>query len=197
MRLRAFIAVLILAVVGMIAGCVLSEGTRPLLSAETDELPAARFSLTSPAFTNGAPIPREYAAPRAGGRNASIPLTWDNAPDETQSFALEVFDTHPKAKKRVHWMVVDIPAYSRCLAIGASCSEMPGAAWELFNSAGQRGWAGVMPRIRTGVHRYEIRMWALDTPTVEIPPRATHEQFSDEVEDHAIAVARMVGTFKR
>lgn len=197
MRLRPIIAVLLLAGVAALAGCVVSEGTQPLLSARADELPAARFTITSPAFGNGSCIPREYTAPRAGGTNASIPLSWENPPADTQSFALEVFDTHPKGKKKVHWMVVDIPSYARYLAIGASGSDMPGAAWELCNSTGKRGWAGIIPQRRTGTHRYEIRMWALDTPTVEIPQRCSHEQFSKAVRGHALAVARMVGTFRR
>lgn len=197
MRLRPYIALLTLVVLGLIAGCVVAENDSPSISAESTAAPRTDFAVTSPAFGDGAPIPRDYATRIAGGSNLSVPLAWMNPPEGTCSFAIEVVDTHPKAKDNVHWLVVDIPPEATYLPIGASCSQMPGTAYELRNGFGRRGWCGPRQRRKSGVHRYRVCIYALDTPNVEIPAKVTLEDFRNAMKGHTLAAATMTGTFRR
>src|SRR5215212_3889267 len=79
----------------------------------TSDSPARRrpnmmdFSLTSPAFDEGAEIPASHTC---DGGDAPIPLRWSGAPDGTTELALLMED--PDARGFVHWIVVGIPAES-------------------------------------------------------------------------------------
>lgn len=197
MRFRPFIALLTLALLGLIAGCVVADDDSPSISAESTNAPHTDFAVTSPAFGDGGPIPRDYAAGAAGGSNLSVPLAWVNPPEGTRSYAIEVVDTHPRAKDKVHWLVVDIPPDATYLPIGASCSEMPGTAYELRNAFGSRGWCGPRQRRKSGLHRYRVCVYALDSQTVEIPAKVTLEDFRAAMEGHTLAAATITGTFRR
>ncbi|MBI9021339.1 MAG: YbhB/YbcL family Raf kinase inhibitor-like protein, partial [Verrucomicrobia bacterium] len=70
------------------------------------------LTLISPAFTNGAPIPRQYTCE---GKDISPPLQWNGVPEQTRSLVLIVDDPDapdPQAPKRVwvHWVLFNIPA---------------------------------------------------------------------------------------
>src|SRR5512135_302067 len=67
------------------------------------------MQLTSTAFKDGAKIGIQYVMPGAGGKNLSLPVSWQNSPAGTKSFALSVVDPHPVARNWVHWLVINIP----------------------------------------------------------------------------------------
>lgn len=100
------------------------------------------MKLDSQSFSNGQPIPAEFAAGQpsgfAGNRNPQ--LSWHDVPEGTRSFALLCVDPdaptvaelvgrddvgipldQPRADF-VHWVMVDIPADVREIAAG-SCSD--------------------------------------------------------------------------
>jgi phosphatidylethanolamine-binding protein (PEBP) family uncharacterized protein len=65
------------------------------------------FTLTSPAFQQGAPVPAQHTCE---GADASPPLEWSGLPAGTRSLALIIDDPDapdPAAPKRVwvHWML--------------------------------------------------------------------------------------------
>ena len=125
---------------------------------------AEPFSLTSPAFRAGDPIPREYTC---DGEDRSPPLWWNGAPPGTQAFALIVDD--PDARGFVHWVVADLPASLRGLAEGASTDS--GAGREGRNDFGRTGYGGPCPP--SGSHRYVFRLYALSRPLrLKDPPTA-------------------------
>lgn len=133
----------------------------------------------------------------AGGRNVSIPLSWNNPPKGTRSFAIETVDMHPVAQEWVHWFVVDIPPETGEVAEGASGSAMPKGARELGNGFGATGWGGPAPPPGTGVHEYRTTVYALDTPTVDVPQNATIDEYRAAVVPRALATAQISGTFER
>ena len=61
------------------------------------------FTLTSPAFDDGAPIPR---AATCDGADRSPALDWTGAPAGTEALALVVID--PDARDFVHWVAFDM-----------------------------------------------------------------------------------------
>ena len=100
------------------------------------------MKLSSQSFSNGQPIPAEFAAGSATGfgGNLNPHLAWSEVPQGTRSFALICVDpdapTVPELVGRsdvsipldqprgdfVHWVMVDIPAGLRDIAAG-SCSD--------------------------------------------------------------------------
>src|SRR5258708_27194238 len=61
--------------------------------------------LRSSAFEDTQTMPSKYAK---AGQNVSPPLSWENAPQGTKSFALAVVDRHPVARNFVHLLVIDM-----------------------------------------------------------------------------------------
>src|SRR5438034_9960022 len=68
---------------------------------------AMAFMLSSPAFEQGKPIPKQYSCE---GRDVSPPLRWSDAPANTKALALVCDDPDAPAGTWVHWVIYDIPA---------------------------------------------------------------------------------------
>jgi Raf kinase inhibitor-like YbhB/YbcL family protein len=144
-------------------------------------------------------IPSRFAMKGvSGGRNVSIPYSWNAAPEGTKSFALTLVDQAPVASKWVHWMVIDIAPSAARLPEGASGTEMmPTGAKELRNSFGSVGYGGPQPPAGTGAHPYVATLYALDTPALDLPADATLEQFSQAIAGHVVASQTCTGRFGR
>jgi hypothetical protein len=132
-----------------------------------------------------------------GGRDISVPLEWDDAPEGTASFAVVVIDRHPVARDWVHWAVVDIPPAVTRLTEGASPNGIPAGARELTNSFGERGWGGPEPPPGTGEHRYEITVYALRTDRIDIGPSPSAAEIERALEPWVLAKATTSGVFGR
>src|SRR5512141_2942030 len=78
---------------------------------------AQTFALKSPALQAGAAIPRKYAC---DAEDLSPPLRWENAPKQTQAFALIADDPDAPGGTWVHWVIYDLPPEAGELAEGAS-----------------------------------------------------------------------------
>ena len=79
------------------AGCLLS------VVAIADE----RFTLSSPGLTDNATLDSRHAASAqdCGGKNISLPLAWSNAPTDTKSFAVTIYDPDgARGLGIVHWI---------------------------------------------------------------------------------------------
>jgi Raf kinase inhibitor-like YbhB/YbcL family protein len=177
----------------LFAGCsAISETT------EGQGTTGGTMQLRSAAFAEGGEIPARHATTSVeGGRNVSIPYSWSDAPDETESFALALVDTHPIANEWVHWLVVDIPNDVSALEEGASGSAMPSGARELASTYGTAGYGGPQPPPGTGAHSYEGIVYALDVPRLDIADDASLADFEAAIEDHIVARARLAGVFER
>jgi phosphatidylethanolamine-binding protein (PEBP) family uncharacterized protein len=66
---------------------------------------STKLRLTSPAFTDGGPIPAQHTC---DGENTSPPLAWEAGPPGTAAWVLIAED--PDARNWVHWLVVNLPA---------------------------------------------------------------------------------------
>lgn len=134
----------------------------------TANLPAwpAQMVLRSPAFTDGHPIPRAYAA---DGKGISPPLEWSDVLAGTRSFALTCVDLDQERNRPLNWVVYAIPESTRSLPEGAgdwspeNKHRLPGA-----------GYYGVAPPPgRT--HRFRFTLYALNfqpefsSPVVDVP----------------------------
>ncbi len=143
--------------------------------------------LSSSAFKDKQTIPLKYAR---AGQNESPPLSWENPPQGTKSFALAVVDRHPVARNYVHWLVGDIPADATSVKEGASGGDgMPPASREL------KTYVGPFPP--SGTHDYEFTLYALRTEKLDLPNQVSLETFTKAAERGSLATAKLVGKFTK
>jgi Raf kinase inhibitor-like YbhB/YbcL family protein len=147
----------------------------------------AGFTITSPAFTDGQPIPTEFTC---DGENASPPLAWQDALDDTKQLALIVDDPDAPSGNFVHWVMWGFGPGDGQVAKGA----IPSNAVEGKNGGGGEGYTGPCPP--SGVHHYEFQLFALsDAPDVQAG--ATAQQLRDAIADITIAQVTLTGTYQR
>ncbi len=158
-----------------------------------------KFKLLSNAFENGKVIPTRYANTGiTGGKNISIPLKWENPPKETKSFAVSIIDLHPIANNWVHWLIINIPFTVNEIVEGASnTNKIPAGAKELNNTFGLTGYGGPQPPKGSGLHKYEVTIYALDVEKLELDKHTSNSTFKKAIEDKVIATAKTVGVFER
>jgi Raf kinase inhibitor-like YbhB/YbcL family protein len=155
---------------------------------------AVAFALTSPAFSGGGSIPREYTCE---GPDISPALEWTGAPAGTQSFALIVDDPDapdPKAPKMtwVHWVLYDIPASATGLPKGVK--QLPAGTREGINDWKRTGYGGPCPPI--GRHRYFHKLYALDAALGDLKnPRKPDLEHA--MQGHILAQAELMGTYQK
>jgi Raf kinase inhibitor-like YbhB/YbcL family protein len=115
----------------------------------------AGFTLTSPAFTDGSPIPREHSC---RGEDVSPALVWRGAPAGTAALVLFVDD--PDGGDWVHWSVLDLTAGDGELPRGVSPSADPPQQGR--NDFRRTGYGGPCPP--SGTHHYRFTLYALAAP---------------------------------
>lgn len=144
---------------------------------------AARFALSSPAFTAGGRIPRAYTCE---GANTIVPLRWTGAPRGARSFALLVDDPDAPSGTFTHRLA---------WGIRASARSLPGRApVEGANGAGRIGWTGPCPP--SGVHRYVFRLYALRS-SLKLRSGADHDAFVAALKGKVLATAMLIGRYGR
>src|SRR4051794_32845069 len=173
--------------VGMVAttaGCGGSHAVKAPAPAAPD-----RLKLTSPAFQDGAAIPRRFSC---DGDNTSPSLLWTNPPSRTRSLALTVEDPDAPGGTFVHWTVYGIPSD----ATQAPQGSAPPQARQGENSFGKRGYDGPCPPKGDKAHRYVFTLYALKT-TPALRAGARPSQVLAAIAKAAIARGRLTGVFKR
>lgn len=157
----------------------------------------AGLTVTAPFQADG-PIGPEHAA---DGDNASPALSWEGAPEGTQSFVIIAEDPDAKEPKPfVHWLAYDIPADVTTLREGlpteASLPDPEGVK-QGANSMGSTGYAGPKPPVADGPHHYHFQVFALDVPGLDLPPAADRAAVLAAMQGHVLAAGNITGTFDR
>jgi len=149
-------------------------------------LAATVFALTSPAFSNGALIPKRFTCAGAG---VSPPLRWTAPPPGTRAFALSVEDPDAPGGTIVHWTGWNLHPTVRRLATGAHLPV------EGTNSAGTHGYTGPCPPAGPA-HHYVFRLYALKAK-LRLRAGASPAKFHAALPGRVIAVAKLVGRYRR
>jgi Raf kinase inhibitor-like YbhB/YbcL family protein len=149
------------------------------------------FRITSPAFADGASIPRRHTC---DGDNVSPLLTWFDVPDGTRSFTLIMDDPDAPRGTFTHWVLYDIPGDARELG-----EARPGGAIgrEARTSSGRAEYMGPCPPPGDAAHRYRFTLSALDVTSLDLTGQATRDQVEQALEGHALATARLIGSYQR
>jgi hypothetical protein len=152
------------------------------------------FRLSSPAFADSATIPRRYAADQ---ENVSPRLTWSEAPEGTESFALLCEDPDAPTGTFVHWLLWNLGADQRELPEGVPATSDEGSSGikQGQNGYGKIGYGGPKPPPGPA-HRYVFRLYALDA-RLNLEPGAMRAQFDSAIEAHILGEAILTGMYAR
>lgn len=152
---------------------------------------ASAFTLRSPAFQEGAAVPRGFTC---DGPNLSPPLAWEGVPAGTRSFALLVEDPDAPGGTFTHWIAYNIPA---------GAGGLPGGATEPRNAAfggngfDRHGYGGPCPPPGSGMHHYVFDLYALDLPGLHLTQNAAAGDLRSAIRGHILGTARLTGTYER
>jgi Raf kinase inhibitor-like YbhB/YbcL family protein len=154
--------------------------------------------LASPAFRDGAPIPRQHTV---DGADLSPPLGWSEAPSGTRSLILVMEDADAPSpagpgKPFLHWFVYNLPPSVEGLDLGANSTGLPPPGRSGRNDFGSVGYIGPAPV--SGEHRYVFRLLALDTTlqTTALGDGGRTRPY-EAVARHVLATAELNGTYRR
>jgi Raf kinase inhibitor-like YbhB/YbcL family protein len=143
------------------------------------------LAVQSPAFTEGATIPREFTC---DGNDTPPPLSVSDPPEGTRSFAVIMDDPDAPKGTFTHWLAYDIPVSGPALR-GESGKT-------LRNSFGRDGYGGPCPPPGHGPHRYFFRVYAVAEPSLSLAGR-TKEDLELALEKHSLARAELMGRYER
>ena len=173
-----------LLVLGLTGLAACSSGAQPRAERALPE----PISVSSPAFTAGAPIPRRFTCE---GDNVSPPLGWSGVPDGTVEVALVVDDPDAPRGTYVHWVLLGLDPAGTKLAE----ATVPPGARQARNSAGKAAYTGPCPP-GGPAHHYRFTIYALRRGA-DVAGDASPEAAITAIEAAATARGRLVGTFGR
>lgn len=163
---------------------------------------AGKFTLASPQIKAGGKIADAQVFNDFGckGANLSPELSWTNAPKDTQSFALMMFDPDaPTGSGWWHWVVYNIPAATTSLPADAGNTKgmlLPGGAVMGRTDFGTTGYGGPCPPPGKP-HHYYLRLYALKVPKLDLPKDATAAFIGFNVRAQSLGTAELMGLYGR
>jgi Raf kinase inhibitor-like YbhB/YbcL family protein len=168
----------------LVTGCgIAGVGTR---SADLSDW----FTVTSPAFGDGKPIPSQFACPAyQGGQGKTPPLNWSD-PDGAAAFAILVDDADAPRGTYVHWVVANIDGHTNGLVAGARLAKTV----EGKNSGGTVGYQPPCPPKGQQAHRYRFTVYALSEP-VPMKAGASLKDSLPMIAQRTIGRGRITGNF--
>ncbi|HXQ12041.1 MAG TPA: YbhB/YbcL family Raf kinase inhibitor-like protein [Caulobacteraceae bacterium] len=155
----------------------------------------AAMQITSPDLKAGAPMPMANVYPRCGGRNISPALAWSGGPPGTKSLVLTIIDLTPPPHQWSHWIVVGLPPSATGLARGVR--TLPAGAHAVAGNFGDAAYDGPCPPQGSGVHRYQITIWALPAAAPQIAPNGRADALGAMLAHTAIDHASLTVTAQR
>jgi Raf kinase inhibitor-like YbhB/YbcL family protein len=163
---------------------------RPELSAPEN------FTLTSPAFDQGAPIPERHRG-RLLRANISPALNWTPPPAGTAELVLIVQDPDvPFGKPATHALTLGIDPSLDGMPENALANPSPVTGVRHGKGAlGRRGWAGPMPIRSHGPHAYVFQLFAVDKAP-DVSASFTLDDVIAAIQGHVIGRARLDGTYE-
>lgn len=171
-------------------------GHHTLVWERTDLQAAENFTLTSPAFDPGTPIPERHRG-RIFGPNISPALTWTQPPAATLELVLIAQDPDvPFGKAATHALTIGIDPKLPGLPENALTNPSSiGGLKHGKGPLGHRGWAGPMPIPSHGPHTYAFQLFALDEQ-LDLPEKFTLADTLDAMTGRIIGRARLDGTYE-
>jgi hypothetical protein len=164
---------------------------------------AGDFSVTSPQLTPGGRLTQEQVLNGFGceGKNISPALHWQNGPENTESYAVTVYDPDaPTGSGWWHWVIFNIPSEVTTLdqdAGNRQSGPAPAGSVQSRTDFGAPGYGGACPPQGDGNHRYIFSVYALDTKRLELDQNATAAMVGFFIGRHTIAKAQLTVVYSR
>ncbi|MCD6419216.1 MAG: YbhB/YbcL family Raf kinase inhibitor-like protein [Synergistetes bacterium] len=151
------------------------------------------MKIESKAFREGGLIPKIHTC---DGKDISPQLTWSDAPDGTESFALICDDPDAPAGVWVHWVIYNIPKNMKELKQNIPKKEtLPDGTKQGKNDFGKIGYGGPCPP-HGRPHRYFFKLYALDT-LLNARAGITKQELLQLIEGHILSTAETYGKYGR
>jgi len=155
------------------------------------------FTLSSPAFKDGAMMEKKNAGQRADnpncvGENVSPPLQWSGAPEGTKSFSLIMVDPEGRGGLAViHWVAYGIPASVTGFAEGETSKPSD----KYVGGKGTNGMGIYLgPCTPAGApHHYTFTLIATDLDPKELPPGLTRDELFAKLAGKTKGATGLVG----
>lgn len=146
------------------------------------------FSMTSPAFQDGAEIPPRHGC---SGEDISPQLDWSGAPAAAAELVLVVDD--PDAGVFLHWLLTGTPAAPEGTIAEGRGDPAANPDGQGENDFGRTGWGGPCPPRR---HTYAFTLYALSAP-IDVGQVPRIDAVRAVMEGKIIGEARLTGTYQR
>jgi Raf kinase inhibitor-like YbhB/YbcL family protein len=187
------ITFLFLALTIVTGACSPTPAPSPTAAPTEPGVTAEAWTLSSPVFKAGGPIPTKYGCT---GQSISPALNWSNPPAGTQSLALILHDPDAPGGDFVHWVIYHIAPASGGLNEGVTTiSQLPDGTLQGRNGAASTGYVGPCPP--SGTHHYIFTMYALDDALDNLLPGADEDHLLQAMDGHILAQAELIGTFAK
>ncbi|MBA3770990.1 MAG: YbhB/YbcL family Raf kinase inhibitor-like protein [Ramlibacter sp.] len=137
------------------------------------------MQLTSPDISQDKAVPQAHVFDGFGcsGGNLAPLLSWSDAPPETKSFALTLYDPDaPTGSGWWHWVAYNLPARSQnnqAVQRSANQPQLDGGIRQALNDFGTYNYGGPCPPEGSPPHRYVFTVHALKVPSIELPEGAS------------------------
>lgn len=162
----------------------------------TGLLMAEGLTLTSKDLKGQLSITEVFNGFGCTGKNISPELSWKNAPKETKSFAVTVYDPDaPTGSGWWHWLVFNIPVSIQGLTKGVDLSKT--AVVESMTDFGSTGFGGACPPEGDKAHRYIFTVHALDLEKLDLDSTANPALVGYYINAHTISKASLISYYAR
>lgn len=140
-----------------------------------------------------------FAGFGCSGGNRSPALTWRNAPGDTKSFVITMFDRDaPTGSGFWHWTVMDLPSTTSSLGTNAGAmasATLPTAAIQGYTDFGTSAYGGPCPPVGDAPHRYLFTVYAMKIPTAGLTAGAPGALVSFVAKANSIDSASFTATY--
>jgi len=164
-------------------------------------LSAQTFTLKSKDIGGQATSKEVFNGMGCTGQNISPQLYWENAPKETKSFAVTMYDPDaPTGSGWWHWVMFNIPANVFELASGAgdlSKKLAPAGTVQSITDFGKGGYGGPCPPEGHGFHTYIFTVYALSIDKLPLDEKASPAMTGFYLNANTIQKATIVMYYKR
>ncbi len=178
-------------------------GVAAMLSNARGVATESAFSVSSIDLAPGKSIGREllFDDSECKGGNRSPQLSWRDAPAETRSFAITIFDPDAPGRGWYHWAVAGIPANVTHLASNPSGSDalrkLGAVEARSATTTGETdGYGGPCPPPGKP-HRYVVTVYAMRSDDLRLRQGTPALIFEHEIRTMTLASAQLSFTFGR
>ncbi|MDC9597623.1 YbhB/YbcL family Raf kinase inhibitor-like protein [Xenorhabdus anantnagensis] len=159
--------------------------------------------ISSVEFKNNDFLKKEHEFNEFGGNgdSRSPELAWAEAPAETKSFAITVYDPDaPTGSGFWHWVAFDIPIETQVLPANAGQSDgskLPIGTIQSRNDYGLIGFDGPCPPVGDKAHRYIFTVHALSVEKLGVDAETTNAVARFMIQANTLATASITGYYQR